>query len=265
MEIERLKLKRLNNTRDLGGFLGADGKRVKSGKLVRSGRLYNLPKSSAEKLKKLGVTTVVDLRTDRERLEYPCRPIDGVRHVHLPLVCTATPGITYSKSMAKVMREEGKKISREFGTADNYMKCMYDVILFDEQSRSRIREFFDILLAENGCVVWHCNAGKDRTGLIAMLTLGILGVDRSDIVKDYTMSDKFQRLKRAPQRILLKIVPMPPSFRNILLAMMKAKPEYIENAIDSVLKKYSSFEDYFVRGLGFDQGSVAKLREKYLE
>ena len=71
MRIERLYLKKLNNTRDLGGFPAAEGKVIKKGKLIRSGKLYKLPKSTLNALTKLGVTTVIDLRTAKETEEYP--------------------------------------------------------------------------------------------------------------------------------------------------------------------------------------------------
>lgn len=63
MQIERLQLKKLNNTRDLGGLPTKDGREIKCGLLFRSGRLYNLPPSTIEKLKALGIKTIVDLRT----------------------------------------------------------------------------------------------------------------------------------------------------------------------------------------------------------
>ncbi len=62
MNTNRLKLKKLRNTRDLGGIATADGRVIKKGKLIRSGRLFALPKSTVEKLKSIGLTTVIDLR-----------------------------------------------------------------------------------------------------------------------------------------------------------------------------------------------------------
>ena len=265
MQIRRLKLKKLNNIRDLGGLPTEDGGRLKHGLLFRSGRLYKLPRSSVEAIKALGIKKIIDLRTDREREEYDCEPIDGIEHIHIPLVCTATTGITHSKSMARTMREESRRIAAEFGTADNYMKKMYEIILFDEGSRARLKTIFDILLSTNGGVLWHCNAGKDRTGIIAMLIEGVCGVDESTIIEDYAVSDKFQRKKRAPQKLLLHIFPMPRGFKHILLALIKAKPEYMKGAINAIKERYGSFENYFKEGLLFDEKSIAALKEKYTE
>ncbi len=184
MRIERLYLKKLNNTRDLGGFPAAEGKVIKKGKLIRSGKLYKLPKSTLNALTKLGVTTVIDLRTAKETEEYPPAVIIGSKYIHIPLVCTATTGITHQKSMAATMMKESKRIKSEFGTADNYMKSMYEIILFSEQSKESLKEIFRLILEEDGCILWHCNGGKDRTGIVAMLLETLLGVNEELIIKD---------------------------------------------------------------------------------
>lgn len=77
MFVKRLKLKKLNNTRDLGGIKTSDGRKVKSGKLIRSGKLTDLPESTVDKLKQTGLTTVIDLRIETERAENPDTVIDG--------------------------------------------------------------------------------------------------------------------------------------------------------------------------------------------
>ncbi len=264
MRIERLNLKKLNNTRDLGGLPAADGKVIKKGKLIRSGKLFKLPKSTINALEKLGVTAVIDLRTDKEREEYPPTPLNGATYYHIPLVCTATTGITHQKSMATTMLEESKRIKSEFGTADNYMKSMYEIILFSEQSKARLKEIFKIILNENGCVLWHCNGGKDRTGIVAMLLEALLGVDEKIIIKDYVASDKFQRRRRNMQKLGLRITPLPHHFKHILYALMNAKPQYITGATDEIKAKYGSVENYCKEELKLTEEDISALKQKYL-
>ena len=142
MNVQRMRLKKLNNTRDLGGFPVADGKKIKRDKLIRSGRMHKLPPQTVSALLKKGLTTIIDLRTEREQHEYPDTKINGVKTVNLPLVCTATVGITYTKSMARTMLDESKRIKTEFGTADNYMSSMYETVLFGDDGRRSLKEFF---------------------------------------------------------------------------------------------------------------------------
>ena len=67
MNVQRMRLKKLNNTRDLGGFPVADGKKIKRDKLIRSGRMHKLPPQTVSALLKKGLTTIIDLRTAREQ------------------------------------------------------------------------------------------------------------------------------------------------------------------------------------------------------
>jgi len=265
MRIERLPLKKLDNTRDLGGLPAEGGKKIKNGKLLRSGRLYKLPDSTINALKAMGLETVVDMRIDVERGEYPSTIIDGVNYVQLPLVCTATTGITHQKSMAGTMLKESKRIKTEFGTADNYMASMYSIILFDGESQKKLRIFFDIILQNKRCILWHCNAGKDRTGIAAMLLEGLLGVDESVIIEDYVASKKFQHRKRLLQRIGLTISPIPHRFKQILYALMDAKPQYIRGAIDAIKQKYGSIAEYCKQALHITDEEIKFLKDEYLE
>lgn len=265
MRIERLNLKKLSNTRDLGGFPAADGKKIRSGKLIRSGRLYKIPQSSIKALQDMGVSTIVDMRIDRERLEYPCVPIPNAKHIHLPLVCTATVGITHEKSMASTMLKESKRIKTEFGNADNYMKSVYEIILFTPDSQQKLKGFLDLVRDEENTILWHCNAGKDRTGITAMLLESLLGVDEELIIQDYCISQKFfQPSIRRAQRFGLFIAPIPLQFKKILYALMDAKPEYIISAIESMKAKHGSVINYCKEALGVTDEDIKILRDKYL-
>lgn len=266
MRIKRLKLKKLSNTRDLGGFPAEDGKKIRSGKLIRSGRLYKIPPSTVKALQDMGVDTIVDLRIERERLEHPCVTVPGARHINLPLVCTATVGITHEKSMASTMLKESKRIKSEFGNADNYMKSVYEIILFTPESQKVLKEFLDLVRDEESAILWHCNAGKDRTGITAMLLEFLLGVDEELIIQDYCISQKyFQPSMRRAQRLGLIIAPIPLRFKKILYALMDAKPEYISSAIETMKARHGTVVNYCKEELGVTDEDIKILKDKYLE
>lgn len=265
MKIQRLRLQKLNNTRDLGGFPAADGRHIKFCKLIRSGRLYKLPLFTRSYLENIGVTTVVDMRNERERLDYPDSKIEGARQINLPIELSGAEGITYTKSLARVWREESKRIKSEFGTADAYMFDVYERMLFDERSRNTFKEFFDLVMADENCILWHCSAGKDRTGVAAMLLEGVLGVDEKLIIEDYVASNVFQRKKRTFQKAGLLIAPAARDFKRILYALMIAKPEYIKHAINAVKQRYGSIVEYCKQALGLTDENIEFLKDKYLE
>lgn len=265
MHIERIRLKKLNNTRDLGGMPAADGKKIKYGKLIRSGKLYNLPQKTVKVLENMGITTIVDMRIEREQLEHPTTEIKGAKKVHLPLVCTATVGITHTNSMASTMRKESKRIKTEFGTADNYMKSVYNIILFEEESQKKLRKFFDLVIADENCILWHCSAGKDRTGIAAMLLEGVLGVDEKTIIEDYKASRKFLTKKRVLQKAGVFIAPVPIKFKQILLVLTETKTKYITGAIEEIKSRYGSIPDYCRNALNLTEDEIQFLKDKYLE
>lgn len=265
MQIEKIRLKKLNNTRDLGGFPTQDGKKIKKGRLIRSGKLYKLPDKTINALKKAGVTTVIDLRTGQECSERPYCGLDGVKYVHIPLVCTATRGITHEKGMAYAILEDSKRIADEFGTADRYMAYVYDKMLFDGESCELLEKFMRILLEEDGCVLWYCNQGKDRTGIAAMLIEWLLGVDEELIIKDYAISDKFRRGKMILQYAGLLLVPGKRHFKELLRAMMKAKPRYIIDSMQKIKQNCGTIEKYFTDRLHFTESEIEALKNKYCE
>ena len=264
MRVKRIKLKKLCNLRDIGGFPAADGKKIVSGKLFRSGRLYKLPKKTTEALQGLGIKTAVDMRIEQERVEHPSSRIAGIVEHNIPLLCTPATGITYEAKMAKVMREESKRIKAEYGTALNYVKSTYADILFHENSRKNIKKILDLIRDAEGGIVWYCSAGKDRTGLISMLVESLLGVDEETVVRDFCATKKFLRHKRIPQRLGLILVPAPHEFKRILFAIMDTKIEYIRGAISEIKSRYGTIVDYCKEALGVTDDDIEKLRSKYL-
>ncbi len=265
MTITKLRLRKLNNTRDLGGFPAADGKKIKSGKLIRSGKMYHLPRSTCDAFKKMGTSVVMDLRIDNEVEEYPDTLIEGAAYVRLPLICTNTPGVTFSKSMMGLMRDESKLLKTENITADEYMHNIYSGILFDDDSKKLLREVFDVFLNAEGCVVWHCSSGKDRAGIVAMLIESVLGVDEDLVMQDYVASERFQKTKRNWEKAGLAIVPISIKFKRLLFAFMAAKEEYMRDALDELKEKYGSVIGYCKSELSLTDEEIAILRDKYLE
>jgi protein-tyrosine phosphatase len=264
MHIKRLNLKKLFNTRDLGGMPAADGKHIAYKKLIRSGKLYKLPDKTVKALQNLGVNKVIDLRIYTECEEYPDTIIDNVEYIHLPVLCTATPGITREKSMQRTMAIESRRIKDEFGNADNYMIEMYKMVLFSEEPQSYLKQALRLIIENDGCILWHCSGGKDRAGIVAMLIESLLGVDEEIIVEDYAASYFFQRRKFFWNKFGLKIAPLYPRFKKILYGMMAAKPVYMTSTLNEIKNRYGSVTDYCKQQLDITDEDIQTLKDKYL-
>lgn len=265
MYVKKLNLKRTRNMRDLGGIPAADGKKIKSGKLIRSGRMCKLPPETVDALFDLGVDTVIDLRTEQEISERRPTLLRDANYYYLPLVATATDEIIGGKSMARIMYRQSRRIKREFKTPADYMRAMYSILAFNPQSVEKLKRVFDLLLAEENCIIWHCNSGTDRTGIVSMLVETALGVDRQLVIDDYAASFRFLRRRRMWQRTGLTVFPVSSKFKGVLYAFMFTKPQYIIDLIEEMESRYGSVMGYIKECLGVTDEQIATLREKYLE
>jgi protein-tyrosine phosphatase len=159
------------NFRDLGGYETVDGRRVRWGALFRSDTLHRMTVADLDQFRALGIRTVFDLRASQELDE------DGgldasvaVTHVHLPVLDTV-----------RAPAERRQQVSIEPAEAYAYMT---------DVGRDALARLFDGLVGPHALpAVFHCTAGKDRTGIAAALLLGALGVDEDTIVADYALTE----------------------------------------------------------------------------
>lgn len=263
--IKRLPLKKLFNTRDLGGLKADGGKTIKYKKLIRSGRLEKIPQETVDALKELGVTTVIDLRIYTEVEQAPDVLWEGVNYVHLPVLCTATTGITRDRSMRITMVKEARRIRQEFGSADNYMSAMYRSVLMSEEPKKQLAKALRMIIENDGCIMWHCSGGKDRAGIVAMLVEALLGVDEKDIICDYMASTRFQRKRFFWNRFGIIVAPLTMRFKKILYVMMAAKPRYLLDSIEEMKATYGSVIGYCKAELNVTDEDIEIMRQKYLE
>ena len=184
----RLRLDGPVNFRDLGGYAGLGGRRVRWGRLFRSDSLESLSPADVEVLDRLGVRLVCDLRRDEERATAPSRIREhrAVRIEHLPIGGLAAE----TRTMAgRMMRGEIPEVGVDT-MADVYLTIL----------RLHADSFGTVVAraaaAENLPMVVHCTAGKDRTGVASALLLAVLGVDDEAIAADYELSTQYHSVAR---------------------------------------------------------------------
>lgn len=264
MKIKRIKLKSLKNTRDLGGFVGYDNKKVKEKRLIRSGQLG---KASDEDLAVLmnqyNLKTVIDLRMDAEISELPDKELNGVNYVHFPLLDNSFLGIArdeYSmEAWLNVFKNSDADPEKLF--ADMYVK-----ILMSDSVQPMITQFFDLLINQkSGSVLWHCSAGKDRVGVTTMLVLSALGVDRETIIEDYLMTNRFSMGLNIKVHLFIPFKIKDPKIRKCIYILFGVKRAYLENIFNLIDKEYGNVENFLAVRFGIDSDKLNRLRENYLE
>lgn len=253
------KFENLDNFRDLGNIAAADGKRVAPGRLLRSGEVSHLTDEDIRILREVyHVVNLVDLRTASERLENPDCHMEGVKNVALDFF----PGEAAKK--ADCSADNLNKMQSAAQQREN-LKKSYTSFITDDSVRKALYEFLQLLLhTPNGATLFHCYAGKDRTGISAAVILTVLGVKKHDIMKDYLETNV---LREEINEIIIDYLRNEGRPENVLDAVragLCVEQDYLETAYETAQKMYGSFENYILNGIGFAADDQERLRELYL-
>ena len=266
MKIEEIKVSGGRNIRDLGQYTTTDGKKMKKGILIRSARLDKMTKKNRDKfLAEYNISTVIDFRNDIEIEEGKKVVLDkNIKHLHIPVLSKAFFGISHEKKMSKITYKQSKENKNPL-FIKNYMVNMYKDIVFEEYSQIKFKEFFEVLLNNNGSVLYHCTGGKDRTGMASMFILTVLGVSKDDILADYTASDIFNRRHNFILQTLMNLFLWVRNYRRLLSVMLYSKRYYMEDTIKAIEERYGSVIKYLEEVIGLDKNKQEKLRNMLLE
>lgn len=243
------------NFRDAGGHRTENGQWVKTGILYRSDQLDRLSDDDLGRMLALNVGTIVDLRTQSERSHEPDRVPAGVTHMVLDVAKDAEGSIggDMRSAMAKIAAGEGAKMlieaNRDFVNVAS--------------ARHSYAELIKKVAYGDDALVYHCTAGKDRTGWASAVILSLLGVSRTEIVKDYMASNQY--LAEKNKRTLAMVKAADPTFvAQHLEDVMTVRPEFIEAAFHEVDVQFGSMENYAQNALGLDAATIQQLKNRLL-
>ena len=240
---ERLiRLEGAVNFRDLGGYPVGGGWRTRWRVLFRADGLGDLTATDFGVLRALDIRTVIDLRSgdelERGRFDVDAHP---VTFYHFPII-------------------EKLPDADEFDRRPGLLGSQYQEILRD--AGRAIRAVLEILASPEALpAVFHCTAGKDRTGVLSALVLSLLGVDEETVVADYALSGEAMTRLRA--KLLVKYPEARESIEGIT-EVLSAAPEQMEQLLDHLRAQYGSVSAY-VEGLGTAPAVVDALRAALLE
>ena len=236
-----------SNLRDLGGHRAANGRRVRMGRVFRSASLAHLTDADLIRFGTLGIRTVCDLRGARESVRAPSRlPGKNAPDV-VPLPIEPLVGA----SLRDLLRRE------EATGEDTYALLQAAYAAYAGEHLPRYRQLF-ALLGEEGRLplLFHCSAGKDRTGFGAALLLTALGVPREAVMADYLATNRIWRREHAlpPET--------PDAVRDTLLT---AHRPLLEGALAQGVERHGSLDRLLEDGLGLDPARLRALRDALLE
>ncbi len=248
------------NFRDLGGYPTTDGKRIQARRLIRSGSLDRLSQRDIDFLHQYGVRVDVDFRTQDERSAKPDRLPGSARYVFDPVFSEDKTQV--SKSWA----EEQKAFALDGQAGYHNMLRTYRDIVLSDAAQKAYRQFFDLVLAnDKDALLFHCTAGKDRTGMGAVYLLSALGVDEATIRMDYLATNQY--MEQAVAEVIAQ-AKQAGGNANMLQGMHDiwvVYPEYLDAALAAIHETYGSMQQYLSEALALSNRQLTTLRELYLE
>jgi protein-tyrosine phosphatase len=233
------------NFRDLGGYATASGKHVRWRQLFRTNALgAALPAHAQAVLRDMGLGTVCDLRGVAERAHRPTQ-LAGVRVLHLPI----EPAILARLQDAQA---QGQALTADFAHAAMLQSYRNLVLRWSPV----LREMFQVLLATEHPLAFHCTAGKDRTGLVAALILSALDVPRATVWQDYLLSQQYWT---EPPRAV------PGMSADVLRVVNGVDAAFLGAAFDVIDTAHGGMAAYLEGQLGLGAAEYTVLRQRYLQ
>jgi protein-tyrosine phosphatase len=251
----------IHNFRDYGGYALVGGGRLKRGLLWRSGQHHGATDADLEKVTQVGLTSVFDLRTSRERALYPCRRPEGY-----------TAEIRYSadpdrpKFAPHIEAARGNGGARDVAFIQAMMTDTYTRIAYRPELLAMTRAKAEALIEGKGPSLINCMAGKDRTGIAVAAIQLAAGVHRDDVMADYlltnTVGDAEARIRAGMETVKGINEGMSDEAAR---AIMGVEPEYLEAAFASIAERHGSIDAWLADALGLDDAARARLRDVIAE
>lgn len=244
------------NFRDVGGYKNNKGQSVKWNKIYRSDSLSSLSFKDKITLVRRKITVDCDLRSSYEKNSSPDDLWSGVKYVDVPIYSNDSGK---DKSTNKLYRF----VHHIPDLKDNFMGQIYQRTLLNTHSQEEFSKVFAELLelpADQG-LVYHCSAGKDRTGMTSALVLMALGVNDDTIARDYLLTNELYDFA------VSRNLPSNDDISAMVAKMNVTKGEgtAILGITETIRKGWGSFDSFFKKELGFSQNDLNQLRKMYLE
>lgn len=246
------RLKSIDNFRDIAGITTAystshDGT-LRAGVFYRSNALTPSTADLAT-LNGLGIKAIYDLRTPSEIAATPDTLLTGATYRNIDIIGSTTSGsnittlsITSAANAIAMMQETNRAFVSDAGM------------------RGQLSTLFNELAAVDGAALFHCTAGKDRTGWTAAVLQSIAGVDNATIMSNYLATNDY-----TAARMQATLAAMPPAMAAIYAPLLGVDASYLQAGLDQITAQYGTMDNYLKQGLGLSQETLYVLRGKMVE
>jgi protein-tyrosine phosphatase len=240
-----IPLERVQNTRDLGGLATEDGRRILPGRLYRGGNPAFATPSDIARLKAMHLDVVLDFRAVSEKT-----PAEQAFAAQFPW--QADPVLAGNLSPAAIVPMLKRSTPAQM---HRFMVGLYQQFPIDYQPQ--FARFLK-LAEEDKTMLYHCTAGKDRTGFATVLLLSALGVDRATVIANYLESNRYNAAGNAQATAQLQKMGVAPE---VVAPLLAVDPDYIGAAMEVIDQRYGGMQHYLVDVLHVD---IQRIRQNYL-
>lgn len=238
-----------DNFRDLGGYPTSSGRDVARGVLYRSDGLQDLSDADLAEIERRRITTVIDLRHDREYSLRPSRlPASATRVSQ----CLMTPVDEAGKAT------QVRQAARESGDGHDMLRIMYTLMI--EHSAQRFAAVIETIADADNPVLFHCHGGKDRTGLVAAFVLDMLGVERDLVLDDYALTSELRVADADAFRDLMDDGLSAAAAAGVL----GAPRELMVDILTGLDRDHGGVEGYLTSAGGLSVDTIDRLRRRLL-
>lgn len=257
----------IRNLRELGGLLGADGRKIKKDLLFRSAMLNELDEADINWLHGKKINLIVDLRTAPEARRNPDPVIEGIENINHYLQDEHNmEGLNF-----KDVREKMKQASSEYERLALVpsMGTAYSEMIVIDSIRKRfcelIRLLTDYISSGKGSVLFHCTSGKDRTGMTAAMLCSILGVSRKQIYDDYYISLEHAQWEGRQMRPMFKERWKSDALADKMAGAFTVDHSFLDAFFDEIDKRSGSLDAFIRDEIGLNKKDIKLFRDSALE
>jgi len=242
----QFKIKKVTNFRTVGNIKNIEGRILKDGKFYRSAHLHQLKNKSIEEFQKLGIKEIIDLRNSKEISQKPDVIPQNIDYKNYSAFEDEGDQLDQAKKLVLKGKVNGSD-------ADKRMLDFYKNYV--TENPEIIQKIIHEILDSESPVLYHCTAGKDRTGIITALILTILKFDRATIENDYLLSNNYRKQlvqKRLSLANNLHFL-YPKMDLNVIEKLSWVEKDYLHASFSEIDNKYGSIDVYIHQVLGITE------------
>lgn len=251
-----IPIRKITNFRTVGNIKNTDGRTLKEGKFYRSAHLHKLKKKSFDDFEKLGIKEIIDLRNSREIAQKP----DQLPSENVYKNFSAFEDEGDQLAQAKKLVLKGKVNAAD---ADKRMIDFYREYV--TENPEMIKRIITEILESKDPILYHCTAGKDRTGITTALILTILKFDKETVYNEYLLSNNYRKSlvqKRLRLAHTLHFL-YPKMDLQVLEKLSWVEKRYLDAAFEEINKKYGSTDAYIQQVLGISDAKRKEYIQKF--